>query len=134
MSEKYYEVEEIRGLKQTSNGKVKYFIKWKGYPSSENTWEEGSHLNCPELVEQFYQENALTKDHIWMSENEDIKKRAQAKIKILKLKKDGDNIEFLVVLNGKKKLISRDEIIKNYYDQMIDYYESKIEFKDQQNK
>lgn len=134
MGGKYYEVEEIQGLKETSDGKVKYFIKWKGYPSSENTWEEGSNLNCPDLVEKFYQENMLKNGHVWIHKNEDIKKRSQAKIKILKMKMDGENIEFLVLINGKKKLIQRKEMIENYFDQMMDYYESKIEFKDQLNK
>ncbi|XP_053604536.1 histone-lysine N-methyltransferase SUV39H2-like isoform X1 [Plodia interpunctella] len=35
-------------------GKELFFVKWKGYPDSENTWEPIEHLdNCPAVVEAF---------------------------------------------------------------------------------
>ena len=33
-----YIVEEIVG-KKIKNGQEFYFVKWKGYPEEENTWE-----------------------------------------------------------------------------------------------
>ena len=48
-----YEVEEI--LKHKIVGKKKiYFIKWKGYPHSENTWEEEKNLLCPEKLNEYW--------------------------------------------------------------------------------
>ena len=36
----------------------KYFVKWKGYPDSDNTWEPKAHLtNCSKLLRQFHRKN-----------------------------------------------------------------------------
>jgi hypothetical protein len=51
-----YEVETILDC-QYKHGKVKYLIKWLGYPQSENTWEPRSNLRCPELLASFHQRN-----------------------------------------------------------------------------
>lgn len=63
-------------LKQKKNMKMilfffqtQYFIKWEGYPDSENTWEPVENLDCDELLEQFEKnlqkkkERRSTKDH-----------------------------------------------------------------------
>ena len=48
-----YEVEKILG-KALVQGKTHYLIKWKGYPTSENTWEPMEHLkNSKEAIRQF---------------------------------------------------------------------------------
>ena len=45
-----YEVEAILSHKQLGRG-YSYLIKWKGYPSSDNSWEpEQNIVNAPELL------------------------------------------------------------------------------------
>jgi hypothetical protein len=39
-----YEVEKIVKHRKTTNGVMQYFIKWKGYPSNENTWEDADNM------------------------------------------------------------------------------------------
>jgi len=47
-----YEVERI--LQKREKGKrIEYLIKWKGYPSSSNTWEPKENLFCPAILQEF---------------------------------------------------------------------------------
>ncbi|KAJ8895791.1 hypothetical protein PR048_001129 [Dryococelus australis] len=52
-----YVVEKVVD-KRVRKGKVEYLLKWKGYPSEENTWERKDHLNCPELLTEFEKSRA----------------------------------------------------------------------------
>jgi hypothetical protein len=55
--EKHYEVEKILAVRITGN-RPYYLIKWKGYDTSENTWEPINNLNhCENLRIEFHREN-----------------------------------------------------------------------------
>lgn len=60
--EEEYEVEAILDSKinktYRKEDQLRYFVKWKGYPDSENEWISSRNLeNAPLLVEQFHKEN-----------------------------------------------------------------------------
>jgi Chromo (CHRromatin Organisation MOdifier) domain len=38
---------------------LQYLIKWKGYPESDNTWENADQIHAPELIKLYHQ--ALTR-------------------------------------------------------------------------
>ncbi|KAL9551916.1 hypothetical protein MBANPS3_004024 [Mucor bainieri] len=56
MMEEEYEVEKIAGHRVFKGKVVKYIVKWKGYPSSENTTENATimHADVPELCAAYW--------------------------------------------------------------------------------
>ncbi|CAF0725496.1 unnamed protein product [Adineta ricciae] len=51
-SEHEYQVEAIVD-KRVHGKKIEYLLKWQGYSSTDNTWEDVSRLNCPDLIREF---------------------------------------------------------------------------------
>lgn len=55
-----YIVEEVID-KRIHKGKPEYFVKWEGFPSSQNTWEPKHHLNnCLDMIEEFERKQKQT--------------------------------------------------------------------------
>ncbi|XP_037709635.1 chromobox protein homolog 3-like [Drosophila subpulchrella] len=54
-----YSVERVEG-KRMVNGRKEYYLKWKGYPRSENTWEPVDHLDCPHLIANYEESLKIT--------------------------------------------------------------------------
>lgn len=50
--EDVYEIEEIV-KDRIVNGKKQYFIKWVGYPSSDNTWEDADNIYSEDLKNEY---------------------------------------------------------------------------------
>lgn len=49
-----YIVEQILKKKKTSEGKIKYFIKWQGFPPEESTWEPEENLaGIKNMIQEF---------------------------------------------------------------------------------
>lgn len=56
------------------NGKMQYYLKWKGFDDSENSWENEEDLHCDELLERYM------KYH--MADNEAKKKKKRGRRKL----------------------------------------------------
>ena len=53
--EEEYEVEQIKAHRNFGRSKcLQYLIKWKGYPESDNTWEDATDVHAPEIIKQYH--------------------------------------------------------------------------------
>jgi hypothetical protein len=54
--EEEYEVEQIHSHQTWGQRKtLQYLIKWKGYPESNNTWEDADQIHAPVLIKLYHQ-------------------------------------------------------------------------------
>jgi Chromo (CHRromatin Organisation MOdifier) domain len=57
--EEEYEVELIHSHRTWGQHKtLQYLIKWKGYPKSNNTWENADQIHTPTLIKLYHRMNA----------------------------------------------------------------------------
>ena len=52
--EEEFKVEKIIDMKQMGQGhKTYYLVKWKGYPTSDNSWKPKENVHADELIKEF---------------------------------------------------------------------------------
>merc|ERR1712061_263816 len=47
-----YEVEYIENDRM-NNGKKEYYVKWRNFPVSDNTWEPEENLDCANIIQNY---------------------------------------------------------------------------------
>ena len=123
--EEIYEVEKILDHKVDSRGKRRFFLKWKGYPNEDNTWESEENLDCPELLAEY-----LEKAKIFERENLPKGKLIERPTDIAKchLNKNNELIYTAVYKNGKRKDFTSKELFKLTPSLQINYLEKIAQF------
>ncbi|PFX32446.1 heterochromatin protein 1-like [Stylophora pistillata] len=81
VDEEVYEVEKVVD-KRIHKGKVEYLLKWKGYPSSENTWEHEDSLDCSELLQEYEKNRARERHEAAVKKEKKEKRKEPSDIKI----------------------------------------------------
>ncbi|KAK8861085.1 hypothetical protein M9Y10_012780 [Tritrichomonas musculus] len=130
-----YEVEEILKHRETASG-LSYFLKWKGFPSSENSWESESNLNCKELLDSYWEkvrEDEKKKSQLEKKGNQkDSKQKTRdARIEIIGVRKDDNGkIIFLTKnkINGEKAERSLAYLKYHSLNPLINFFESSFDF------
>jgi hypothetical protein len=60
--EEEYKVKQIKAHWNFSRSKyLQYLIKWKGYPKSNNTWENITNIHAPNIVKEYHKHCPLQK-------------------------------------------------------------------------
>src|SRR5258708_4752600 len=55
-----YEVEHLVNHRRHGRSRtLQYFMKWKGYPKSDNTWEPAQNIHAPDLLKKYHQRYPL---------------------------------------------------------------------------
>src|SRR5258707_14747523 len=55
-----YEVEHLVNHRRHGRSRtLQYFVKWKGYPESDNTWEPAQNIHAPDLLKRYHQRYPL---------------------------------------------------------------------------
>ena len=64
-NEEEFEVEAILDSRRFGRGrKLQYLVKWLGYPSSDNQWEDADKVHADELIELFQQHHPSKETHL----------------------------------------------------------------------
>lgn len=90
-NENEFTVEKILGKRITPDGQLEYYLKWLGYPDSENTWEPVENLDCTELIEEFERKDKLAKEEA-EKERKKKKKNEHLERKKAKSSSGGENV------------------------------------------
>lgn len=131
--------------KRIRKGKVEYYLKWQGFPDSENSWEPIRNLRCPEIIEDFERHHKKMMEEKCYERKQRQEAEAEAHKKVvtgfdrgLKCEKilgatatKKGKIMFLVKWKGINgaELISANIVNQKCPQKVIQYYENHAEFK-----
>ena len=133
----FYEVEKIVNKRTNVYGLVEYLVKWKGYPSSDNTWEPKKNLKRLEHMIKEY-ENGIGEKSVKKMRKGSLKNEVpDIPKKVIKMKKI-NGVRFCKIKWRKRRnnnnptpsYVKYDEIKEKHPLILLDYIEKHIHMED----
>lgn len=133
-----FEVEKVLNEKVTVDGTIYFYLKWKGYPHNQNTWEPAENLipaSCNELISEYKKRRRkrTRRKNFGKKKTDKIinaKRALPEKILAADLEEETGEIIFLVKwrgINNPGLVYSR--IMRILYPQVvIDFYKNNIDW------
>ena len=134
---RFYEVEKIVNKRTNAYGLVEYLVKWKGYPTSENTWEPKKHLKRLDYMIKEYENGIGEKNVKKMKKGSLDNEIPDVPKKVIKLKKI-NGIRFCKIKwkkrrnnNYPKPSYVKYDIIKDRFPSLLlEYIENHIHYEE----
>lgn len=146
-SKNEYRVEKIL-KKRVRNNVVEYYLKWYGWPDSENSWEPETNLTCSALLQEFNSRTCLnnssdTKESSTNSKKIEYSSRTHAfpttstrnrsrnrPEKIIGATRINSDDYYLVKTKGKDilELIHMSRAYKEFPEMIIEYYQKRSSY------
>ena len=124
-----YEIEAIMGDRMNS-GKRQYFIKWVGYPESDNTWEDEANIYSEELKREYEESKRTQKPRTAKFEPVMTNEWAKDIDRVLGVYKGDDGrlqVDYVTV-DGKRASCSTDVIHIKAPIKLLEFYEKNLSF------
>jgi hypothetical protein len=61
--EEFFEIENILDHRMIGD-KIEYFVKWAGYPDSDNSWVQEEHFNDPESLREYWEKKVEVNEDV----------------------------------------------------------------------
>ncbi|ORY04402.1 chromo domain-like protein [Basidiobolus meristosporus CBS 931.73] len=154
--EEVYVVEKVVNHRKRGN-KTQYFLKWKGYPEEDNTWEDEDNLFCHELIEEYLKSKEIPQNTPGSKNTRKPAKRAKSdssdedvasptkkpvnggdpeswedQVKEVETveRDESDQLKiYLIWKNGKRTVHNAEDANRRCPQKVIKFYESHLKFK-----
>jgi serine/threonine protein kinase len=97
--EPIYDIEQILGARGAGDD-LEFLIKWKGYPSSHNSWEPRSYIFDAKKVAEFFRSRGLADEPAGGSRSSGSESEEYSVEEILDVRGSGPTLEYLVRWSG----------------------------------
>lgn len=129
--EDIYTVEKIVSSR-IKNGKKQYYVKWEGYSSDQNTWEDEKNIFCKNLIDEYEnkQQKKTTKSKAKSVIYREVSNEWDKHVKqVVAVEKDESKLIVRIEFeNGKEGVVPIEQAHTKFPLHLLKYYEDNIVF------